>query len=120
MCSHSQGFYGSNNLSESVHPEPTKYNLTLPDGDPRKVSLRWSEQQGNTHNLCISVSSPPLIPVPISEQPWKRQDWCDPMGYCWVFNPLTESWCFTHHAVGRKWADLMLPFRALPLPTDRP
>jgi Lar family restriction alleviation protein len=30
-------------------------------------------------------------PVPVSEQPWKREGWCDDQGRCWMGRPLPDA-----------------------------
>ena len=37
-----------------------------------------------------------IAPVPVSEQPWQRDGWCDPAGRCWF------------HSAGREFGDWYL------------
>ena len=63
---------------------------------------------------------PTVEPVPLSERPWEREGWCDPIGKCWWWNPATT-------ALGTPWwsyepwewmedAAYSLPHWALPVP----
>jgi hypothetical protein len=63
-------------------------------------------------------------PIPVSERPWEREGWCDPVGKCWWWNPATNT-------LGTPWwsyepwewmedAAYSLPYWALPVPQQQP
>jgi hypothetical protein len=59
-------------------------------------------------------------PVPVSERPWEREDWCDAEGRCWMGDPgdaeFIPSWrlCRPEDAPSMTCS---LPYWALPVPT---
>ena len=60
-------------------------------------------------------------PVPVSDEPWKREGWCDEDGFCWFgwaaepYLPPDASWSFCMPSE-REYHSVSLPARALPLP----
>ena len=53
-------------------------------------------------------------PVPVSDEPWKREGWCDENGWCW-FGCHGEVWMFCHPNE-REISSVSLPAGALPVP----
>ena len=35
-------------------------------------------------------------PVPVSEQPWAREGWCDEQGRCWLRGKVEGDWRLLH------------------------
>ena len=62
-----------------------------------------------------------IVPVPVSEQPWDREGWCDEQGRCWFFDPCDHGWWWLRSAlfIDGDPAPLThcLPAHALPLPS---
>lgn len=60
-------------------------------------------------------------PVPVSEEPWKREGWCDESGLCWFgwatepYLPPYACWSFCKPSE-RECNPVSLPATALPLP----
>jgi len=75
------------------------------------------------HFACAVLARwgrPAVEPVPVSDRPWEREGWCDPIGKCWWWNPATTT-------LGTPWwsyepwewmedAAYSLPYWALPVP----
>lgn len=43
-------------MSTTSQVKPLKIELELPDGDPRSAKVQWSEMEGDTLHVCISVT----------------------------------------------------------------
>lgn len=43
-------------MSATSQVKPLKIELELPDGDPRSAKVQWSEMEGDTLHVCISVT----------------------------------------------------------------
>ena len=58
---------------------------------------------------------PAAAPVPVSERPWERQDWCDKDGRCWFgwADEPDASWSLCKPSE-RDTATVSLPANALP------
>jgi hypothetical protein len=68
---------------------------------------------------------PSTEPVPVAEQPWEREGWCDAEGRCWWGRPSEElcnsDWFLATRAEVEEFCDdclpvVSLPHHALPLP----
>jgi hypothetical protein len=74
---------------------------------------------------CVTPQAqcPAIKPVPVAEQPWERDGWCDAEGRCWMVNELLE-WAFrkqyksldSYYFYGYTH---LLPHYALPVPTSQ-
>jgi hypothetical protein len=72
------------------------------------------------HTALARWSRPAIEPVPLSERPWEREGWCDPIGKCWWWNPATTTlgtpwWSYSPW----EWVEdaaYSLPHWALPVP----
>ena len=50
-------------------PVAVKYELHLPDGDPRTARVVFSERKGDTVELCVALSEPPVT-APVAQSVW--------------------------------------------------
>lgn len=99
--------------------------------DPEHI---YSIHRGDKMEAHITVSrltraaellerlSPPQ-PVPVSERPWEREEWCDTNGLCWLgsdaLDGCTPTWLYGPPAWAERFPTVhrvVLPAHALPLP----
>lgn len=87
------------------------------------LSKEWFNEGATLREFASIVrrwSRPAVEPVPVSDRPWEREGWCDPVGKCWWWNPATNT-------LGTPWwsyepwewvedAAYSLPHWALPVP----
>ena len=85
----------------------------------RAILARWGNHPANPDSSLqpIPVSERLPEPVPVSERPWEREEWCDEQGRCWWFNPADPVWVFDHPGYCPNSGAFLLPAHALPLPT---
>jgi hypothetical protein len=64
--------------------------------------------------------APAPEPVPVSERPWEREEWCDAEGRCWFGAPVAGAgeahWTLIEPLVRLKRETFSLPHWAIPLP----
>lgn len=110
-------------LSHHYNKLPIKYELEMPQGDPRVAQVWWVERKGGNVKLCISVSQ--VQPIAISERTPEPSD-LDEKGRCWLrrkYEPDGPSWRLFAPAslfdgalqlYYKEW----LPYHALPSPQN--
>ena len=68
------------------------------------------------------------VPVPVSERPWEREDWCDEQGRCWFGRDESGNWSADWTLTTTEAVEdfctyalqvVCLPAHALPLPAPQ-
>ena len=88
------------------HPEMGCDSLQIVVDNARAILARWGR--------------PANEPVPVAEQPWEREGWCDEDGWCWGFDAddTDPCWIFDKPETCICWTHC-LPAHALPIPTSQ-
>jgi hypothetical protein len=92
------------------------YNLKLWE---RELDMMRAAIAADRGRLC----RPELMPVPVSEFPWKREGWCNADGKCWLRRKCDHGITWRLMAPASVFEDAMqiyyaeaLPANALPYP----
>ena len=114
----------------AMNPSPTDEELLRTFGTARNEHCydgpiddwpRKAERAATIHALRVVLArwgQPAAAPVPVSEQPWQRDGWCDQAGKCWFHSEGREfgDWYLLPAASMTNAETHCLPWWAIPLP----
>ena len=114
-------------LAETARAELAKPEPMVPTDEELLALRSWSSHGPTFDSDLVDFARAVLArygttptPIPVSEQPWEHEGFCDAEGFAWFWSPEDQCWFWERHnsnfimRYGEEFS--CLPANALPLP----